>query len=164
MSNEDPLAYFITVPTYGTWLPGDERGWVEYRHGWQLPSRVLAEDCVARMTEDACVLSTVEREIVERQIAETCCYKGWQLHAVKCRSNHMHIVVSSPANPKIVRDQLKAWCTRRLNEHQASAAPERRRDKWWAERGSIRWVWNDASLVNVVEYVVEQQDNDRRYM
>jgi hypothetical protein len=25
----DPLAYFLTWTTYGTWLPGDERGWVE---------------------------------------------------------------------------------------------------------------------------------------
>ena len=33
----EPLAYFLTWPIYGTWLPGDERGWVEYRHGWQLP-------------------------------------------------------------------------------------------------------------------------------
>ena len=33
----EPLAYFLTWPTYGTWLPGDERGWVEYRQGWQLP-------------------------------------------------------------------------------------------------------------------------------
>jgi hypothetical protein len=33
----DPLAYFLTWVTYGTWLPGDDRGWVEYRHGWQLP-------------------------------------------------------------------------------------------------------------------------------
>ena len=27
----EPLAYFLTWPTYGTWLPGDERGWVEYQ-------------------------------------------------------------------------------------------------------------------------------------
>ncbi len=25
----DPLAYYLTWPTYGTWLPGDERGWVK---------------------------------------------------------------------------------------------------------------------------------------
>ena len=23
----EPLAYFLTWTTYGTWLPGDERGW-----------------------------------------------------------------------------------------------------------------------------------------
>jgi hypothetical protein len=33
----EPLAYFLTWPTYGTWLPGDERGWVQYRHGLQPP-------------------------------------------------------------------------------------------------------------------------------
>jgi hypothetical protein len=32
----DPLAYFLAWSTYGTWLPGDERGWVEYARGWQL--------------------------------------------------------------------------------------------------------------------------------
>ena len=34
---DDPIGYFLTWVTYGTWLPGDARGWVEYRHGWQLP-------------------------------------------------------------------------------------------------------------------------------
>jgi hypothetical protein len=24
----EPLAYYLTWTTYGTWLPGDERGWV----------------------------------------------------------------------------------------------------------------------------------------
>ena len=26
---QPPLAYFLTWTTYGTWLPGDERGWIE---------------------------------------------------------------------------------------------------------------------------------------
>ncbi len=26
---DDPLALFLTSTTYGSWLPGDERGWVE---------------------------------------------------------------------------------------------------------------------------------------
>ncbi len=30
---DDPIGYFLTWVTYGTWLPGDARGWVEYRHG-----------------------------------------------------------------------------------------------------------------------------------
>jgi REP element-mobilizing transposase RayT len=163
MANEDPLAYFITWVTYGTWLPGDERGWADYHEGWQLPARILEEDSAARMSEDACILSTAERTIVEQQIAETCRYRGWQLHAVQCRSNHVHVVVSAAVDPQLVRDQLKAWCSRRLNEHQEKHFSEFTRTKWWAERGSVRWIWKDASLVRVVEYVVEQQDNRRRY-
>jgi hypothetical protein len=26
----EPLAPFLTWPTYGTWLPGHERGWVQF--------------------------------------------------------------------------------------------------------------------------------------
>ena len=52
----EPLAYFLTWPTYGTWLPGDERGWVEYRHGWQLPDPARKREAQARLTEDACLL------------------------------------------------------------------------------------------------------------
>ena len=54
---DDPLAYFITIVTYGTWLPGDERGWIEYRRGWQLPDPKLQLESRARMTEDGCILT-----------------------------------------------------------------------------------------------------------
>jgi hypothetical protein len=52
----EPLAYFLTWPTYGTWLPGDERGWVEYRRGMQLPDPILKHEAAARMTEDSWTL------------------------------------------------------------------------------------------------------------
>ena len=78
---DDPIAYFLTIATYGTWLPGDARGWVEYRHGWQLPDPVLQLESQARMTEDACLLTAKERVIVERQVAETCQHRGCTLHA-----------------------------------------------------------------------------------
>ncbi len=33
-----PLAYFITWRTYGSWLPGDPRGWLKNRKGFQPPN------------------------------------------------------------------------------------------------------------------------------
>ncbi len=108
----EPIAYFITWAAYGTWLPGDERGWVEYRNGWQMPDPVLKLEAA----EDANVLDVGQRAAVEKQIADTCQYRRWQLHAVNCRSNHLHVVVTAPISPTRVRSQLKAWCTRRLKE------------------------------------------------
>src|SRR5262245_4304989 len=103
----DPLAYFLTWSTYGTWLPGDGRGWVEYRQGWKLPDQVLELESSARMTEDACRLNRDQREAVETQIAETCLIRRWHLHAVNCRSNHVHVVVTAPeTSPKKVRADL----------------------------------------------------------
>jgi hypothetical protein len=54
----DPLSFFISWSTYGTWLPGDQRGWVEYRRGWQLPSPIRELEALAAMTEDACILDS----------------------------------------------------------------------------------------------------------
>lgn len=109
MLSDEPIAYFLTWSTYGTWLPGDARGWVEYRHGFQLPDPILELECAARMTEDACRLAPHQRERIHKQVAETCEHKQWLLHAVNCRTNHLHVVLSSPAHPKIIREQLKAW-------------------------------------------------------
>ncbi len=52
------------------------------------------------MTECACRLDGEQRDAVERQIAETCAIRGWELHAVNCRSNHAHVVVTANQSPK----------------------------------------------------------------
>ncbi len=31
-------------------------------------------------------------------------------------------------------------------------------ENWWAERGSIRYVWNEDSLTTVIAYVLDTQD------
>jgi hypothetical protein len=103
-----PLAYFLTWPTYGTWLPGDGRGWVQYRRGFQAPDPVKELEARARMTEDACRLDELERRVVEATIASHCRIRNWALHAVNCRSNHLHVVLTAGEHPDQVRDQLKA--------------------------------------------------------
>jgi len=147
---DDPIAYFLTWVSYGTWLPGDSRGWVEYHHGWQLPDPVLELEAAARMTEDACRLSEEQRDAVEKQIAETCRHRAWHLHAVNCRSNHVHVVVSAgDTRPKKIRTDLKAWATRCLKQSDAM------RENWWAERGSIRFLYDMDDLEAAVMYVTD---------
>lgn len=162
---DDPLAFMFTWSTYGTWLPGDARGWVEYRRGFQLPDPILEIECRANMTEDACRLNPQQRERVHVQVAETCQHKQWVLHAVNCRTNHIHVVLSSIAAPTTIREQLKAWCTRRLKEQQLAAGVSRRdgRTKWWTERGSIRWIFREDDLAAAISYVRDQQDSPRRF-
>jgi len=154
----DPLAYFITWPTYGTWLPGDARGWVEYHHGWKLPQEQLEQYCRACMKDQQCLLSHDERKIVLAKVLETCEFRKWIHHASDCRSNHAHIViVAGNTSPKKVRGDIKAWCTRRLRE---KSRPKQK--NWWAERGSIRFIWTEESLFSVVEYVTIAQNRKGR--
>lgn len=150
----DPMGFFLTWVTYGTWLPGDARGWVEYRHGWQLPDPASVREAAARMTEDACRLDHVQRTAVEMQIDETCQYRGWYLHAVNCRSNHVHVVISAGnTRPQKIRTDLKAWATRCLKQQFDGG-----RDNWWAERRSIRFLFDTDSLDLAIKYVTDGQD------
>jgi hypothetical protein len=110
----EPLAFFLTWPTYGTWLPGDERGWVRHGIGCQLPDPMRKLEAEARMTEDACILGAEQRRLVETTIADHCRIRVWELHAVNCRSNHVHVAVTANRKPEEVREQFKAWCTRNL--------------------------------------------------
>ena len=154
----DPLGYLLTWVTYGTWLPGDARGWVEYQRGWKLPDPVRELEAKAMMTEEACLLSKDQRSAVEHQLAETCQYRGWHLHAVNCRSNHVHAVVSAAdAFPKKIRADLKAWATRCLIDQFDNT-----RENWWADRGSIRYLNSEASLEAAVIYVRDAQDRKAR--
>lgn len=106
------------------------------------------------MAEGVCILDIEQRQAVERQIAETCAHRGWTLHVVNCRSNHIHVVVTAAVkHPKNIRVDLKAWATRKLKKEFAP-----KRENWWAERGSIRWLNRDEELEAAVLYVRDGQD------
>ena len=154
---DDPIAFFLTWPTYGTWLPGDSRGWVKRLQGHQLPDPIKEIEAAARMSEDACRLNAEQRKAVEDQIIETCEHRLWIPHAVNCRSNHVHVVLTAPnTHPKKIRTDLKAWTTKRLKREF-----DKQRSKWWAERGSVRYVFDEDEFIATVLYVKDFQDHEQ---
>jgi REP element-mobilizing transposase RayT len=157
----DPLAFFLTWPTYGTWLPGDERGWVLYSVGRQSPDEFRRRMAEMRMKEGACRLDPEQRQLVEMTIRRHCEIRGWELLEINCRSNHLHVVFNGDRDPDVMRTQFKAWCTRRLKERDISCGirPTDLRQQWWAERGSCRYINDDESLENARLYVRDAQDH-----
>jgi len=167
---DDPLAFFLTWTTYGSWLPGDERGWVDKPGRFREPDAKREEAARRRMTEPELTLDAEQRDVVEKTIADHCRTRRWHLHAVKCRTQHVHVVVTAPnRDPDDVMDQLKAWCTRHLKEHSTSKpeaqakdgmTPEGQaevREKWWTQRGSKRRLYDQTSLEAAIRYVLEGQ-------
>ena len=68
-NTDEPLAYFITWTTYGTWLPGDSRGWWQRGDGeLHSPNELFREMAVSAMKETAFKLDLDQRR-VERQSA-----------------------------------------------------------------------------------------------
>jgi REP element-mobilizing transposase RayT len=154
-----PYALFITWTTYGSWLPGDNRGWRDAKRGEQQAQPLLETWVRSRLKEQPVLLSTEQRESVARVIQQHAEIRGWKLVAATVRTNHVHVVVSAAALPTQVRDQLKANATRVLR----TTTPPITNEKIWAKGGDIEFIDTDEELERVVRYVTEAQDRmDRK--
>ncbi len=157
----DPLAYFITWTCYGTWLPGDERGWIKWHKGEKLPQPLLANWCRKQMTEPPIFLDQGQRDVVNETVASHCQIRAWHLHAVNCRTNHCHVVVTANSHDgETVRDQFKSWSTRNLKELERSrgVVVGKIREHWWTRKGSVRLLFDEESVTAAIQYTLEAQD------
>ena len=95
-NTSEPIGYFITWTTYGTWLPGDERGWnrKDELEGL-LPDLLFKEAATSKMKEASFKLSANDRRSVHKVISDHCIVRRWNLHALNVRSNHVHVVVTA---------------------------------------------------------------------
>src|SRR5271166_3497530 len=93
---DDPLAFFLTWTTYGSWLPGDERGWVEKPGNIMSPDPERESEAAERMHDSEVLLDSEQRDLVERTVADHCRHRDWHLHAVNCRTQHVHVVATAP--------------------------------------------------------------------
>ena len=161
----DAIHLFITWTTYGTWLPGDMRGWRKWKSGEQQPQPLLEDWCRERMKDSPILLREQHRDAVEKVVREHCVRRDWQLHAVSARSNHVHVAVTVVPDignrefregdgVKRVRDQLKANATRVLRQCSNPITKE----KIWTKGGDIQFVNSDDDLQTVVTYILEAQD------
>ena len=142
-------------------LPGDARGWTKRSCGKQPPQPLLAGWCAEQMIETPCFLNQLQRQLVQQTIREHSEKRKWFLHAVNCRTNHFHLVVTAhDYDGKIVRDQFKAWCTRKLKQLQRSqgVGEDQIRRNWWTAKGSVRLIFDDESLEAAIIYTLEAQD------
>ncbi len=160
MNNDEfPLAYFITFTTYGTRLPGDEKGWC--KRGSRIiepPDPALNESARLAMTEEPVVLTQAQRDLIDAVIVKHCEIRQWILHARNVRTNHVHIVVSAPLEGSEVRGQFKAWCSRRLSEQAGlKGKGSNGQRRWFTERGDIEWIDDEEHLEGAIRYVDELQ-------
>jgi REP element-mobilizing transposase RayT len=157
-TNGFPLAYFITFRCFGTWLHGDARGSVDMLHRRYgapfAPANKLRENYMRKLTKQPpVVLDNAQRVVVDRAIREAAAFRRWDIRALNVRTNHVHAVVSTSESRKDVLSVLKANATRELREHGLWTSE----DSPWAERGSKRNLWDEQSLAEAIDYVLNHQ-------
>jgi len=154
----DPVTALITWTTYGTWLPGDQRGWRKRNSGEQFPQPRLEHWSRRQMAGEAVLLDALSQSTVEQACRDHCQFRRWQLLAVNVRTNHVHVVVAAPERPQTVRDQLKANCTRRLRQQTEPLICQRT----WTRGGDCTILNSEQDVENAVIYVTAAQDRKGR--
>ena len=161
--------WLITWCTYGSWLPGNVRGFVgPIRHdsGQQvvhnIPGTPYDADMPALERYARSLLKCVpirlvidQAESLFAQFEETAQYRSWELLAVGILANHLHIVVGVPGDPDpsdILRD-FKSYGSRALNRGWNKPAS----GTWWAESGSKRKLPDEDAVLAAIRYVIEQE-------
>src|SRR5437762_3819662 len=106
-----PLGYFITIRTYGTWLPGDDRGWVDKRHNtygtpFLEPDPTAHRRAFNHMRDKPFLLAADSAALVEQTLRELCEHRRWPLYVVNARTNHVHTVLSAAHSAERVMSDL----------------------------------------------------------
>ena len=148
------LGYHVTFHPYGTWLPGDRRGWTARPGGSVLRDAYPPLEAYARerLLGPAVFFDDLQRAVITSTITAVCAHRVWLLHALVVHTDHIHVVVTADVAPEWVMNTLKSWSTRRLREAGAVGALA----KIWARHGSTRYLDDERRLVAAIEYVVQQ--------
>jgi REP element-mobilizing transposase RayT len=160
--------WFLTSTTYGTWLPGDERGFVGslLDDAGQIidhnqvgtpptkPNQNLRQSAVQRLKSAPIILTLAQAEELFEQFEETAQIRGWLLIAVGVMHTHVHMVIGVVEDPdpdKILRD-FKAYGSGKLNQKWGKPPSV----TWWTSGGSTRKLEDDRAIETVVQYIRKQ--------
>jgi hypothetical protein len=156
--NGAPRALFLTWRTYGTWLPGDARGWVDERNNsrgepMNRPDHRLEAAAAGLMRAGRVAFSPDQREAVDESIRTTCRLHEWPVMALNVRTNHVHIVLGGEEFEPGLLVVLKKEATKTLRSLSLVAADA----PVWSRGGSRRILVGERSIDTAVDYVLNRQ-------
>jgi REP element-mobilizing transposase RayT len=167
MADDAPFALFLSWTCYGTWLPGDPRGYVSNtRHsiGGFAPKENVpgtpytADDPFAHKRAHVFQKGTTVRLTLReaRWAAESfvaaAAKRGWRIVRGAIMANHVHLVVCDcPDDGPAVQRIFKGVSQAELSKKAA------RRQRWWTRRGSDRYLHTNPAIQGAIRYVAKQQ-------
>ena len=140
------VGYMLTWTTYGTWLQGDERGYVKN-------GRILAGDkklknqCKKLLKQNEVKLKNNEKVIVRQTILNEAERIGLEIEALTVCNNHIHLVMryyNEPIGQTVSR--FKNIATSALKKHG-------RDGKIWTGSFDKRFCFSNEDLNQRIQYV-----------
>ncbi len=163
----DAGAVLVTWTTYGTWLPGDERGFVSRVPSVESPHEIhnLPGECydaddpralasaVDRMKGSPVHLNLQQADTLLVEIAGSCARHGIEPLAVSIMPTHVHIACQTQRSKDQLLKLFKGSASRALSKQFLLGDSPR----WFTAGGSVRYGKSRAELTTVVDYVKSQE-------
>jgi REP element-mobilizing transposase RayT len=146
------LGYMITFTTYGTWLQGDERGFVKDSITYDA-NQSLADSNKQNLSKSPVRLSKNHRAIVAKAIYEKADKLNQKILALAVCSNHVHIVVDYVPIPmgKIVGYYK--------NSAQVALRKAGLTGRVWTKGFDKRYCFDEQALKSRIDYVNSNRNN-----
>ncbi|MGB2985631.1 MAG: class I tRNA ligase family protein, partial [Phycisphaerae bacterium] len=160
-------AVLLTWTTYGSWLPGDERGFVSrvpQADGSHVIHNIPGEPYDAndsqvrgsaqeKMQGPSVLLDLDQARTLMRVIANVSERHGIEPLAVAILANHVHVLCQSEFSGEELLQLFKGNGSRVLNaQYRLGKSP-----RWWTKGGSTRWSKKPADLTAAINYVKNQE-------
>lgn len=147
------IGFMATWTTYGTWLQGDERGYV--KDGTILDANAALEESNKRsLKHDEIKIPKNLRQTVEDAVLQEAQEIGQQVYALAVRSNHVHIVVESIGKTcGYSIGRFKKAATKALRQYRFS-------DKVWTKGFDKRYCYNQNELQAKILYVQKHESQN----
>jgi len=133
----------MTSTTYGNWLPGDKRGYVdkhnEYGTPFDQPSPMLERLARTNMKETTVLFDTEHAEIILERWLNTAGEVRGTLLATAIMCNHFHIAgifIGTITKAKLLQF-FKGRASRALNQRFGKRT-------WWTDSGSVRYSFEES--------------------
>ena len=97
---------------------------------------------------------TVEQRLFIQEIIPTICSRGkWEYITTAAAKYHVHNIIRADVEGVDVRKWLKRWISQAMSKRWP-LLPEQ---VWWAECGSVKWIWEQDYYGRAVDYVIDQR-------
>jgi REP element-mobilizing transposase RayT len=143
------VGYMLTWTTYGSWLQGDERGWVKNGRVLQPDIRLYLTN-KQKLKSKPVTLNESQRRLVKEAIFTEAERINHRICALAVCSNHVHIVTEpcSESIPRIVQ-RYKRVSTYALQKNGFNG-------KVWPKGYDKRYCFDVKDMGNVINYVSKQ--------
>ena len=144
------IGYMVTWTTYGSWLPGDERGYVKNGKTMSGDPRILKAS--REYQKSATVkLDSRQKAVVRRAIVDEAERIGQTIAALAVCTNHVHLVI------RPCRESIEATVSRYKNAAMFALRKQNHFGRLWTRGFDKRFCFDEKSLKQRIEYVKRHQ-------